>query len=389
MSSSTPLPQGLRDDSRGRRQKTAFAASPAKCLKNMGMRGRLKPPTAKGAEVAEQHEGQLDLLLSDVVMPRMGGPELAQALREAAVSVKVLTCRAAYGPSDGSAGVVNAGVAFLQKPFTPTVPVSRVREKFSVAPRQHRGRGAAASLADRLRHRTYLSGPTRVDAVGDVSLSRSRAARSRSHRRPFGLRQAHAAAPLRGDGNRPASRPASRSRPGVPLDGMSDDELTRAVRARSASGFVLQFFNSAADADAPLENVALPLPRAGVSRPARLWHAWSRVFADRVGLSDRLGHTSIAALWRAQMQRAGDCAGRSFTSRRWSCRRRAHGQSGLGIGRPRSSSAADGAEPLVRRDAAAGDALGRGRGRRADRVVQMRDGRIVRITRRCKGAGPP
>ena len=30
--------------------------------------------------VADQHQGPLDLLLSDVVMPRMGGPELAQAL---------------------------------------------------------------------------------------------------------------------------------------------------------------------------------------------------------------------------------------------------------------------------------------------------------------------
>jgi CheY-like chemotaxis protein len=40
-------------------------------------------------KVAESHEGPVDLLLSDVVMPRMGGPELAQALLAKRPSVKV------------------------------------------------------------------------------------------------------------------------------------------------------------------------------------------------------------------------------------------------------------------------------------------------------------
>src|SRR5678815_4124293 len=40
-------------------------------------------------KVAERHQGPLDLLLSDVVMPRMGGPELAQALVARRPAVKV------------------------------------------------------------------------------------------------------------------------------------------------------------------------------------------------------------------------------------------------------------------------------------------------------------
>jgi two-component system, cell cycle sensor histidine kinase and response regulator CckA len=78
--------------------------------------------------IAERHEGPLDLLLSDVVMPRMGGPELAQELLARRPAVKVLYMSGYTDHPMVRRGVVNAGVAFLQKPFTPTVLVSRIRE---------------------------------------------------------------------------------------------------------------------------------------------------------------------------------------------------------------------------------------------------------------------
>lgn len=78
--------------------------------------------------LAERHEGPLDLLLSDVVMPRMGGPELAQALVERRPNVKVLYMSGYTEHPMVRRGVVESGVAFLQKPFTPTVLVSRIRE---------------------------------------------------------------------------------------------------------------------------------------------------------------------------------------------------------------------------------------------------------------------
>ena len=60
--------------------------------------------------VADQHQGPLDLLLSDVVMPRMGGPELAQALLqrrptvpiERACGARVTSSRAERYPSSPS-----------------------------------------------------------------------------------------------------------------------------------------------------------------------------------------------------------------------------------------------------------------------------------------------
>jgi CheY-like chemotaxis protein len=79
-------------------------------------------------KIAERHEGPLDLLLSDVVMPRMGGPELAQELLARRPAVKVLYMSGYTDHPMVRRGVVNAGVAFLQKPFTPTALVSRIRE---------------------------------------------------------------------------------------------------------------------------------------------------------------------------------------------------------------------------------------------------------------------
>jgi two-component system cell cycle sensor histidine kinase/response regulator CckA len=78
--------------------------------------------------VSDQHAGPVDLLLSDVVMPRMGGPELAQALLQRRPAVKVLYMSGYTDHPMVRRGVVDAGVAFLQKPFTPTLLVSRIRE---------------------------------------------------------------------------------------------------------------------------------------------------------------------------------------------------------------------------------------------------------------------
>jgi DNA-binding NtrC family response regulator len=79
-------------------------------------------------KIADRHDGPLDLLLSDVVMPRMGGPELAQELLARRPAVKVLYMSGYTDHPMVRRGVVNAGVAFLQKPFTPTALVSRIRE---------------------------------------------------------------------------------------------------------------------------------------------------------------------------------------------------------------------------------------------------------------------
>ena len=78
--------------------------------------------------VAERQSGGFDLLLTDVVMPHMSGPELAQRLKNARPGLRVLFMS---GYTDDAAlrhGVLRSEVSFLQKPFTPESLSRKVRE---------------------------------------------------------------------------------------------------------------------------------------------------------------------------------------------------------------------------------------------------------------------
>ena len=72
--------------------------------------------------------GVIDLLLTDVVMPGIGGAELGRRLRELRPGLRVLF--ASGYPEDAIAqqGVLNSGVDLIPKPYTPAALVARVRE---------------------------------------------------------------------------------------------------------------------------------------------------------------------------------------------------------------------------------------------------------------------
>ncbi len=83
---------------------------------------------------SEEHPGTIHLLLSDVVMPQMSGPALAKRLASVRPDMKVL-CMSGY--TDDSIvrhGVLEAHIAYLQKPITPDSLRSRVREVLDEAP---------------------------------------------------------------------------------------------------------------------------------------------------------------------------------------------------------------------------------------------------------------
>jgi two-component system cell cycle sensor histidine kinase/response regulator CckA len=69
--------------------------------------------------------GPIDLLVSDVVMPRAGGPQLAERLQAERPGLKVLYV-SGYSAGDGPEGA--SGAAFLAKPFLPDRFVRMVRE---------------------------------------------------------------------------------------------------------------------------------------------------------------------------------------------------------------------------------------------------------------------
>jgi PAS domain S-box-containing protein len=78
--------------------------------------------------VSERHEGIVHLLITDVVMPRMSGRALADAIRRQRPAIKVLFMSGYTDDAIVHHGVLDPGTAFLQKPFTPVTLGRKVRE---------------------------------------------------------------------------------------------------------------------------------------------------------------------------------------------------------------------------------------------------------------------
>ncbi len=83
--------------------------------------------------MAERHPGPVDLILTDVVMPMMGGRELVERLRKIRPDAAVLFMSGYTDNIIAHHGVLEPGVAFLQKPFTRDVLARKVREALLAA----------------------------------------------------------------------------------------------------------------------------------------------------------------------------------------------------------------------------------------------------------------
>ncbi|MCW8132104.1 MAG: PAS domain S-box protein [Planctomycetota bacterium] len=78
-------------------------------------------------ELARRTQGPIHLLVTDVVMPRMGGPELARVLKAERPELAVLFTSGYTGDQITSQGDLGPEAEFLQKPFSPEVLASKVR----------------------------------------------------------------------------------------------------------------------------------------------------------------------------------------------------------------------------------------------------------------------
>ena len=82
----------------------------------------------KAIQIIDEHEGEIDLLVTDVVMPGMNGRQLAEALLVKKPKLKVLYVSGCTDDDVIRYGIQREEIAFLQKPFTPLALARKVRE---------------------------------------------------------------------------------------------------------------------------------------------------------------------------------------------------------------------------------------------------------------------
>ncbi|MCC7262616.1 MAG: PAS domain S-box protein [Candidatus Latescibacteria bacterium] len=88
----------------------------------------------EGLELALAQEDQIDLLLTDIVMPEMGGRDLAAALQARCPGLKVLFMSGYIDDAVVRHGIVGAGETFLHKPFSPAALGRKVRQLLDHTP---------------------------------------------------------------------------------------------------------------------------------------------------------------------------------------------------------------------------------------------------------------
>jgi len=103
-------------------------------LRRQGYRVLSAQNAGEALLLCEGHPDPIHLLVTDVVMPQMSGPELAKRLAQPRPEMKVL-CMSGY--TDDSIvrhGVLSTGFAFIQKPVTPVLLSRKIRELLDESP---------------------------------------------------------------------------------------------------------------------------------------------------------------------------------------------------------------------------------------------------------------
>jgi two-component system, cell cycle sensor histidine kinase and response regulator CckA len=82
---------------------------------------------SEAIQVVTSHPGKIDILLTDLIMPGMGGRELSEKIHELRPQVRILFMSGYSEDEELQRQVREDGVAFIQKPFTHTELREKIR----------------------------------------------------------------------------------------------------------------------------------------------------------------------------------------------------------------------------------------------------------------------
>jgi DNA-binding NtrC family response regulator len=103
-------------------------AAVRRMLQASGYRVLVAKDCFEAIELAKAHRDELELLLADVVMPQLNGPDLAAAVFQWAPRARVLFMSGYTDHGAFNAGLIDDAVRFIQKPFSPHALGKKVRE---------------------------------------------------------------------------------------------------------------------------------------------------------------------------------------------------------------------------------------------------------------------
>jgi CheY-like chemotaxis protein len=136
------------------------------CLENQGYTVLEAADGAAAIEISNANLGPIHLLLTDIIMPGMNGRELARRVSALRPETKVLYMSGYTENAIAHNGILEEGIALLQKPFTLSTLKTKVREKLS-----SRLRAQRFNLQLPLKYRPLGEGTWRKGATENISRS--------------------------------------------------------------------------------------------------------------------------------------------------------------------------------------------------------------------------
>jgi CheY-like chemotaxis protein len=97
-------------------------------LEQLGYRVLTAGTPREALGLAEEHASEIQLLITDVVMPEMNGRDLAERLHALYPGMKIMFTSGYTADVIARQGVLNEGVNFIQKPFSIKDLAVKVRE---------------------------------------------------------------------------------------------------------------------------------------------------------------------------------------------------------------------------------------------------------------------